>query len=175
MEDQFTIAPLFATRFAYNFVKHVEYLTYALQCYRNDNNAHSEKCQSFMIPKLPYTKATNVNCPFGEELCALSSSNVAFDTDYLASDEQLGINSKPRFLLRQTRQCAPLATEGYSRVEADADDPSLTYMRYFYHTESNSTSPYLTWQVAMPANASQSRALSPEHLLQQYSPTYKLR
>ncbi|KAH8730615.1 hypothetical protein GQ44DRAFT_700586 [Phaeosphaeriaceae sp. PMI808] len=115
-------------------IKFAEYASYAKECYRIGAASESAKCQTYVTPNLPYTKRTNITCPFDKEICALESGNVEFDTGYLASDAHLGINGNPKFLLRQTRQCAPLAITG--RTEFDETGP---FMNYYYYYRQNST------------------------------------
>jgi hypothetical protein len=146
----------------YHGRKLTEYLAYALQCYRSTDTVISQRCQSYVKLSLSYTKTTNTSCPFSPELCVNHSQSVILDTGYLASDTDLGINANPSFALRQVRHCAPMKTEGFTKVHAGSNvTTDQTSLRYYFYIRPNDTfyeptvDPELfTWQVPIRSNNS---------------------
>ncbi|KAI8935678.1 hypothetical protein NX059_007201 [Plenodomus lindquistii] len=73
---------------------------------------------------------------------------------YLMSDTDLGINGGPKFHLRQLRQCAPLATEGFKSTTTREEREVI---QYYYQGPENATEPqpaleadtFFTWQVPL--------------------------
>lgn len=66
-------------------------------------------------------------------MCRLQSGNIEFDTGYLDSHLDLGMNTPPRdrVQIRRKTTCAPLVTEGYTRtVKYDGSDAN--YTQYLY-------------------------------------------
>ncbi|KAF1977635.1 hypothetical protein BU23DRAFT_527175 [Bimuria novae-zelandiae CBS 107.79] len=110
------------------------YLNYASQCYPSSRAEQSENCRPYIKPKLNYTITGNAPCPFDDTMCLLKSGNLVMETALLDSQEDFGINSpkKRRFGFRVKAQCAPLVTEGFSKIHQPEDpqyDPSV---RFYY-------------------------------------------
>jgi hypothetical protein len=105
--------------------KMTEYLTYARQCYQDDQAYLSEKCQTYTKPTLPYTTNSKAGCPFSEEMCLNQSNNLYLDTGLLDGGADFGVNGGPPFQFRLTRHCAPLVTEGYTKLYNDTQNPSV--------------------------------------------------
>lgn len=109
-----------------------EYLTYAAQCYQNPNPSQSSECRRFARPTLPYSKQEDAACPFDDEMCELQQDNIILDTGYLHSSEHLGLNGGTKFSMRLKRHCAPLVTEGYSRITTNESQPGYRWVEYNY-------------------------------------------
>lgn len=106
---------------------------YALSCYSNAN--HTNGCNTYVKPQLPFMSDRNATCPFSKEICRLSNGNILIDTGYLNSHFDFGMNTRPseRFLYRRTTHCAPLVTEGYkSLVNLTDSDIEMKYSQYAY-------------------------------------------
>ncbi|KAH8696936.1 hypothetical protein GQ44DRAFT_733494 [Phaeosphaeriaceae sp. PMI808] len=95
-------------------------------------------------------------------MCVTNSSNLVLDTGYLDSDNHLGLNEGPRFLVRYIQHCAPLVTSGFSKLNKGSESPPLQYMQYYYGNSSNNTEDPFTLQVQV--NVSQpNHASNPEY------------
>lgn len=107
--------------------------SYAQQCYSNVTDL--QQCNAFVKRKLPTTITTNASCPFPEEMCRTKNGNIIFDTGYLDSHKDLGINTPPedRVLFRRVSTCAPLVTDGYRRSHNYSDGEE--YVQYYYGQE----------------------------------------
>jgi hypothetical protein len=94
---------------------------YADFCYHQ--NATQGECQIYMKSRLAYNITRRIECPFPGKgtICLESSGAIRFDTGYLNSHDDLGVNARPehRFLWRTTVECAPLKTKNYSVIESD--------------------------------------------------------
>lgn len=118
--------------YSYRAQKRIEYLTYALQCYQQDSAVQIEKCQPYTKVRIPYVATRNATCPFSRDVCSMPSGNILLDTGFLDSDEYFGLNGGPHFKFRYIHHCAPLVTEGFSRVYNESRNSSIQYMRYYY-------------------------------------------
>ncbi|KAJ8127569.1 hypothetical protein O1611_g6069 [Lasiodiplodia mahajangana] len=109
---------------------------YASQCYEGSSSS-SLGCGIFVKPYLkPKTINTNAPCPFST-MCQTEDSNLFIDTGLLNSHYDFGINApeNERFLFRTTLACAPLKSEGYTKVYNVSQDRS--YTQYFYGRDAN--------------------------------------
>ncbi|GME57641.1 putative cytochrome p450 protein [Neofusicoccum parvum] len=68
-------------------------------------------------------------------MCRTKNGNIIFDTGYLDSHKDLGINTPPedRVLFRRVSTCAPLVTDGYRRSHNYSDGEE--YVQYYYGQE----------------------------------------
>lgn len=116
--------------------------SYAQQCYSNATDL--QQCDTFVQTRLPTTITRNSSCPFPEEMCRTKDKNIVFDTGYLDSHEDLGINTpvEDRVLFRRISACASLVTDGYRRLHNYSEKG--TYARYFYGQDLNDDFPNLT-------------------------------
>lgn len=111
------------------------YLDQSLQCYSTSRALKSENCRPYIKPVLPYTMTPNASCPFDPAIC-LTKNNLVLDTGLLNSHDHLGINapSKSRFHFRSVTSCAPLVTEGFTKIHMNSA-PQIPLMRYYYGSE----------------------------------------
>ncbi|OJD30592.1 cytochrome p450 protein [Diplodia corticola] len=106
------------------------YANYAEQCYSNKSDLNS--CQTFINKQLKTTVDRNASCPFHGNICS-TSSNIRFDTGFLDSHYDLGLNSPPseRYLYRRTTHCGPLRTEGRKKLVYDNETGANLWRYYF--------------------------------------------
>src|SRR5690606_33275058 len=90
----------------------------------------SNDCNLYIKPQLPVTVDRNADCPFGEEVCKKPKGNLIVDTGYLDSSEHFGINApkEDRFSVRLLHHCAPLVTEGFSKLKNDTGVHMVQYV-----------------------------------------------
>jgi len=108
-------------------------LNYVSQCY-NDGSP-TDECKVYVKSTLSPIINRDVECPFGKEICVNQSNNMRLDTGFLDSHDDLGMNLPRnfRFLYRVVEQCAPLATNGYTKTNSIGDSSYLIQtMRYYY-------------------------------------------
>lgn len=132
---------------------------YAQQCY-SVNTSRTFDCTKFVHPKLVSTIDRNAPCPFENRVCRSNVSNIYLDTGYMDTSELLGINfpASQRILFRSTLQCAPLATQNYSK---NITFPSGNFTRYYYGPSSLYEDQNFTYQA--PDLRSQYPAISEDH------------
>ncbi|KAI9788688.1 MAG: hypothetical protein M1816_006739 [Peltula sp. TS41687] len=112
-------------------------MSYAERCYTNTNTIFQE-CSVFPKKRLSWTSERDAGCPFPgqNKTCLSNSGNIRFDTGYINSHYDLGINSPPedRFLYRGVHECAPLHTVPYSEDRILNLTPTDTrkVKRYYY-------------------------------------------
>ncbi|KAJ4292470.1 hypothetical protein N0V90_009132 [Kalmusia sp. IMI 367209] len=118
----------------YSSQRSAAYLNYASQCYPSSRAEQSESCRPYIKPKLNYTITRNASCPFDDAICLLKSENLVLDTGLLDSHNDFGINSpkNKRFAFRVKSQCAPLVTEGFSKVHHPEDPVYDPAVRFYY-------------------------------------------
>lgn len=77
------------------------------------------------ICSIPFT-TRNIMCPFGSAVCLQNSFGFEMDTGFVDSYTGLGINTaeEGRVAFRKKLQCAPLLTDGYTKVFSASDDGS---------------------------------------------------
>ncbi|EKG10119.1 hypothetical protein MPH_12719 [Macrophomina phaseolina MS6] len=112
------------------------YAAFSQQCYRNDSDMTD--CRAFVKRNLPTTTTLNVTCPFNEDLCLSADRNIRFDTGYLDSNDDFGLNAprKERVQLRRISTCAPITTKGY-RQRGRLTNSNTSYIQYNYGTAAN--------------------------------------
>lgn len=100
--------------------------SYARDCY-GQRRGHSTGCDAYVRPIVPYHANLSVPCPFDEKIC--SGLGVTFDTGFIRSDVDLGINTHPDdgLAVRKVLTCAPLAGEKYTdkAISIPEGHPSL--------------------------------------------------
>ncbi|KAK7525364.1 uncharacterized protein IWZ02DRAFT_233114 [Phyllosticta citriasiana] len=112
------------------------FANYGQECYTDSNNAtESSECHSFATRQLSAKITRNATCPFTDTMCKTQNQNLRFDTGYLDSRADLGINTpdKNRFLYRRITHCAPISAAGR---EGNYSNPGLSsnYSRYYFGT-----------------------------------------
>ena len=92
---------------------------------------HSELCNAFTKPTLPYTMDRNASCPFSGPVCRAEFGNLLIDSGELSSSTHLGLNDGPKFTVRRSTHCAPLATTNFTEVQTTPDSTkSSTIYKY---------------------------------------------
>ena len=90
--------------------------SYAKACYTTASAQHQQRCEGYVVPRIPYICDGNASCPFAKGTC-LGSDAAAYkmDTGPVDSHTMLGINTpvKERLTYRRVTTCAPLTTEGF--------------------------------------------------------------
>ncbi|KAI0419812.1 hypothetical protein F5X98DRAFT_384082 [Xylaria grammica] len=90
---------------------------YATSCYNITDNPYYEPCTHFAVRLLPTNESDiHAKCPFQDEICANTNSNLRLDTGYIDSNDHIGLNApaSERFAWRYVLHCAPLKTKGYT-------------------------------------------------------------
>lgn len=87
---------------------------YVRSCYNDDTNSGTAACNIYVQPHLVGINASAVNnasCPFGNDACTAPA--VRYDSGYIHSGEDLGINCPDRDSLsfRRVTTCAPIKGE----------------------------------------------------------------
>ncbi|KAF2140948.1 uncharacterized protein K452DRAFT_351652 [Aplosporella prunicola CBS 121167] len=111
------------------------YTNYARNCITDVSDLAS--CKAFIKRQLPTKIDRNASCPFQDGICKLDYGNIVFDTGYLDSHFDFGINAPPneRILFRRISSCAPIKTDGYQKPYQDPETRE-NYTRYYYTTSS---------------------------------------
>lgn len=119
---------------AFSSQRTAAYNSYASQCYPTARVEQSESCRPYVKPKLSYTITRNATCPFDDEICRLKSDNLILDSGQLDSHDDFGLNSPKgkRFSFRVKSQCAPLVTEGFSKIHTPEDEQYTQSVQYYY-------------------------------------------
>lgn len=91
-----------------------------------------------------------------EKICMREKTNLRIDTGNLSSHEHFGINAaaKDRFTYRQVLECAPLRTQGFSKIKDHFGNGNLTVdLRYGRLRDTNKLTGDTTfyWPIAVPA------------------------
>ncbi len=104
---------------------------YARRCYSN-NSAGYLGCGNFVRNKLTFSVDTRASCPFQNEVCRKSSTNLRLDTGYIDSHGDFGLNTPPdqRIQWRNVLHCAPLATDGFKGSQNSTSLGNLTFYDY---------------------------------------------
>ncbi|KAH7053229.1 hypothetical protein B0J12DRAFT_622697 [Macrophomina phaseolina] len=137
MEEQDPdVSQLTAHLYSYQARQMASYAAFSQQCYRNDSDMTD--CRAFVKRNLPTTTTLNVTCPFNEDLCLSADRNIRFDTGYLDSNDDFGLNAprKERVQLRRISTCAPITTKGY-RQRGRLTNSNTSYIQYNYGTAAN--------------------------------------
>jgi hypothetical protein len=124
--------------FSYGAEKYDSAANYAQQCYSNNTSGVLD-CGLFITKQITGTIDKNATCPFSNEVCRNSQSNIRLDTGYVDSHAHFGLNSPPneRILFRNVVHCAPLTTEGYTTLETNTPLGNVT--KYHYGSSRNAT------------------------------------
>ncbi|KAK5449920.1 hypothetical protein LTS15_008493 [Exophiala xenobiotica] len=176
-EEEFGLFTQYAAKRAHDVELSLEY---ALACYLpQPSTSLSSTCHSFKTSKLLW-QPLNGSCPFDEQLCQKGTKVVVFETDYIDSHGDLGINAEPHDRLRYRRKttCAVLNGTGHVRgwdgavVNTSTSKPSTetAYAYYgpslykdtdFTYSYSNFASFYtnFTAQVTLPYQLDSERAM----------------
>ena len=118
---------------------------YARSCYNRDAEAKPtgnwRDCSTYATPRLPSNGASNVACPFADEMCIAP----AFQLDTgLIDSAMLGMNARPqdRIRYRKVTTCAPIAVDGFSQIKegssifnnytTPSETPELQYVELYY-------------------------------------------
>ncbi|KAF1983251.1 hypothetical protein K402DRAFT_319465, partial [Aulographum hederae CBS 113979] len=96
---------------------------YGQQCY--GNSTRSSACFVFVNSALNVKTNLQASCPFQQDICRDSSSNLYLDTGFVDSHTDLGWNAPPeeRILYRRVLHCAPLQNEGYTETVLPFNGP----------------------------------------------------
>ena len=96
---------------------------YARECYQNGNRQNSSSTCT-VLPKshLEFAQKDQQACPFEPHMCHKQSKSVIFDTGFIDSHHDLGVNapSSDRLSYRRLTTCAVLNSTGYLVEVADA-------------------------------------------------------
>jgi hypothetical protein len=86
---------------------------YVQTCY--NTTEPSTSCSSFPQQQLSWTTKTNTSCPFDDAVCHPSVSAISFDTGFLDSSKDLGLNAQEsdRISYRRLTTCIPLNDKAY--------------------------------------------------------------
>jgi hypothetical protein len=103
---------------------------FASACYNNSfaqKSTNSVNCNPFGPKRLDWTVMTNTSCPFEDEIC-FGDSFVRFDTGFISSHFDLGINAPPedRVEYRQVLECAPLKTDPFATFTTNISEIKIT-------------------------------------------------
>jgi hypothetical protein len=109
---------------------------YVQTCYNVTTPPSS--CSSYARRQLSWTTNRNVTCPFDSPVCHPSVPAVSFDTGYIDSSDDLGLNAqtKDRISYRRLTTCVPLNDKvyitGYRNVSSDSGGPNLEAVDAYY-------------------------------------------
>ena len=108
---------------------------YVQTCYNVTNPASS--CSSYPKRQLSWATTRNVACPFDSAVCHPSVSAVSFDTGYIDSSDDLGLNAqaRDRISYRRLTTCVPLNDEAYitrSRNVSGNGGPNVEAVDAYY-------------------------------------------
>jgi hypothetical protein len=109
---------------------------YVQTCYNVTDPPSS--CSSYAKRQLSWTTTRNVACPFDSAVCHPSVSAVSFDTGYIDSSDDLGLNAqaKDRISYRRLTTCVPLNDEAYitsyRNVSSDSGGPNVQAVDAYY-------------------------------------------
>jgi hypothetical protein len=109
--------------------------TYAKNCYPT-SPLDAKMCGSYVKTRLQFSVNRNASCPFKDDICLHPSENIRFDTGYINTHDDLGINTPPedRFEIRLVDHCAPLVISGH-KAEVNVtlrEGYVVPYARYYY-------------------------------------------
>lgn len=104
---------------------------HAQRCYSN-NSDNDLGCGGFATNRLPSTVNVTASCPFSNEMCRNISTNIRFDTGYIDSHDDFGLNTPPdkRIKWRSILHCAPLVTKGFTSQRNVSSLGSVTFYHY---------------------------------------------
>ncbi|KAL1390597.1 hypothetical protein HDK64DRAFT_335689 [Phyllosticta capitalensis] len=128
-----TTAELATKVLPYQARRYKAFANYGQECYTDSSNdTSSGTCHTYATKQLSATITRNATCPFNDTLCKTQERNLRFDTGYLDSRADLGLNTpdKNRFLYRRITHCAPVSAAG---KESNYSNPELSsnYSRFY--------------------------------------------
>jgi hypothetical protein len=87
---------------------------YVQACY-NSTDSSSPSCAPFPTRQLSFTTNPGVPCPFDAPVCHPTTAAVSYDTGFIDSSTDLGLNAKPadRISYRRVTTCTPLNDQAY--------------------------------------------------------------
>jgi hypothetical protein len=108
---------------------------YVQTCY--DATNPSSSCSSYPKRRLSWTTKRNVACPFDSAVCHPSVSAVSFDTGYIDSSDDLGLNAqdRDRISYRRLTTCIPLNDQVYitsARNVSESGGPTVEAVDAYY-------------------------------------------
>ncbi|TKA77902.1 hypothetical protein B0A55_03344 [Friedmanniomyces simplex] len=111
---------------------------YIATCFLNTSST-PVNCDSYVRSKPSWTLSEESSCPFADEMCygapgtSVPSISVHLDSGPIDSMLDLGINAPPRdrVTLKKLLTCAPLQTDGFSKVLNPHNDSSEMGSNYF--------------------------------------------
>ena len=125
---------------------------YARECYQNLGRQNtSSTCTVFTKSHLNFTQHDHEACPFEPQVCHMQSKSVVFDTGFIDSHHDLGINAPlfDRLSYRRLTTCAVLNHTGYVVDTAPVGNGTNTTYAY-YGTVAGQNGSY-TYSYANPA------------------------
>lgn len=130
-ENNLNVSELTAYFDSYDTQLATSHATLAQQCYENSSDIAD--CRAFVRRSLPTEITRNAACPFKDDICLLTDGNIRFDTGYLDSNDDLGLNapSHERVQFRRVSTCAPITTKGHRR-QYTLSRTNTSYVEYNY-------------------------------------------
>ena len=131
---------------------------YARECYQTLSRQNtSSTCTVLIKSHLNFTQNDDEACPFKPQVCHTNSKSVVFDTGFIDSHHDLGINAPPsdRLSYRRLTTCAVLNHTGYVFDVPDGgngtDSTSALTTTYAYYGPRVATDENYTYSYANPA------------------------
>jgi hypothetical protein len=126
---------------------------YADSCYTNLETL--AKCNLLARPQLSWNTTTHVSCPFDSSVCLTAVPRVTYDTGFISSHQDLGLNApeQDRILYRKSTTCTVLNdarfVSGWKNIPATADSPAKRVVDAYYGpnqlADRNATYSYSEW------------------------------
>jgi hypothetical protein len=122
--------------YAHSQTRYQQSQEYANSCY-----THSEtlaKCNQLARPQLSWNVTTNASCPFDSSVCLTSIPRVTYDTGFISSHQDLGLNAPQldRVWYRKNTTCTVLNdarfVSGWKNIPATADSPAKSAVDAYY-------------------------------------------
>jgi hypothetical protein len=92
-------------------------LEYARACYMSQPSWYwNSDCDMLPRSRLNWTMRTDAGCPFDNKVCSKDSGTISFDTGFISSHDDLGINAVPseRLRYRRVTECTVLNDTTYT-------------------------------------------------------------
>ena len=109
---------------------------YVQACYSSTDQ--SSRCSSFPKRQLSFTTNTNSQCPFDAPVCHPQVTAVSYDTGFIDSNTDLGLNAPEpdRISYRRVTTCAPLNDQsyitGWRNVSSTRGGPNIEAVDAYY-------------------------------------------
>jgi hypothetical protein len=126
---------------------------YAESCYMKSETLAS--CDLLSSPLLSWNTTTHNSCAFGSPVCLTATPSVTFDTGFLSSHEDLGLNApeQDRIWYRKCTTCTVLNDakfiSNWKNISATADSPAKRVVDAYYGpnplADRNATYSYSEW------------------------------